>query len=251
MTEGDEGKQGKIPYEDFFRQAILNLRDLSKSRGIHCVFSDFNNAFRKYYGEDPVKIAQQLASEGKIEIRPVRRGVMIYLPGEGPKVRSDGGEQVLAKILGKPTQQEESMIDEVIKKVVPSGIKAFPGDFSDEQLKNEELVEVEVPGTALVLAPNSQTLVTSPKRHFRYEARNPSEAKFIIYAHNIGGKIIEIPKNNQVLFRTVVNYEKYCQKIAEQCFELFLERTNNESMAESLTIEILRRLDLRAGKESK
>jgi len=251
MTESDKEKQEKISYEDFIRQAILNLRDLSKSRGIHSVFSNFNNAFRKYYGEDPVKITQQLVSEGKIEIKPVKHGVIIYLPGEGPGVKYNGGKEALARILGKPTEQEESIIDQVIKEVVPEGIKEFPIDFSDEQLKKEELVEVEVPGTALILAPNSQTLITSPKKHFRREARNPSEAKFMIYAHKIGGKIIEIPKDNQVLFRTVVNYERYCQKIAEQCFGLFLERTNDESIAESLTTETLKRLDLRAGKESK
>jgi hypothetical protein len=37
-----------------------------------------------------------LASEGKINIRPVKGGVMIYLPEDAPNT----GENILKKILG-------------------------------------------------------------------------------------------------------------------------------------------------------
>ncbi len=47
----------KLSYEDFFKKAILKLRNPAKSRGIHSVFSGFNDAFRKYFNEDPIKIA--------------------------------------------------------------------------------------------------------------------------------------------------------------------------------------------------
>ena len=88
----------KMSHEDFFTRAILKLRDTSKSQGIHSVFSGFNQAFREYYLEDPVEVTQKLASEGKIDVKPAKRGVMIYLPGEGPKPR----QSVLSDILSEP-----------------------------------------------------------------------------------------------------------------------------------------------------
>lgn len=243
MTES--GKEKKIPYEDFFKQAIVNRRDLSKSRGIHAVYSNFNMAFRKYYGEDPVKIAQKLVSEGKIEIKPVKGGVMIYLLGEGPGYKDDDVDQTIAQILGKPTEQESSMIDQVIGEVAPQGVKKFPEDFVEKNVEQIEYVEVDVPGTPLHLAQGSQTLIVSPRRHFRYEADNPSKAKYLLYVYKIGDTNIMIPRSNQVVFSAVVKYEQYYKDIEESLFDSFLRRSNNEGTAESLTKEALKKLGIK------
>lgn len=74
----------KLSYEDFVKKAIVSLRK-DGYKGIHTVYSGFNEAFKKYYvGEDPIKATTQLASEGKIVIRPVRGGVMLYLKEDSP-----------------------------------------------------------------------------------------------------------------------------------------------------------------------
>ena len=41
------------------------------------------------FNRDPIEFTNKLASEGKIEVVPMRggKGVMIYLPGEGPRGR--------------------------------------------------------------------------------------------------------------------------------------------------------------------
>lgn len=71
--------------EQFILRAIETLRDTSKSRGIHSVFSGFNQAFREYFpGLDPVEVTTELADAGKLVIRPAKRGVMLYKPGEAP-----------------------------------------------------------------------------------------------------------------------------------------------------------------------
>jgi hypothetical protein len=72
----------KASYEAFFRAAITQLRDPTISRGIHVVYSGFNNALKQYYGKDidPKEITGKLAREGKIAIRFVKGGAMIYLP---------------------------------------------------------------------------------------------------------------------------------------------------------------------------
>ena len=215
------------------------------SRGIHSVFSGFNQAFREYFGEDPIKITQELASRGKIELRPVKRGVMIYLPGEAPQSRDTLGKKALSKIFNQSPQYEEGLIEKVIRDVVSEDIKKFPDDFI-EGFGDDEILEIKLPGMPLHIDPNSQTTVISPRRHFRYEAKNPSEAKYIIYAHKIGQKEIKIPKDNRILFKAVTAYEMYCEEIRNQCFAQFLEYTNDEELSELLTREVEKKLDLRA-----
>ncbi len=82
----------KLSHEEFIRKAIVDLRN-EGYKGIHSVYSGFNNAFKKYFdGENPVDVTNKLAKEGKIVIRPVKGGVMLYLSEEAPGIRSLGDE---------------------------------------------------------------------------------------------------------------------------------------------------------------
>lgn len=241
-----EEKERKLGYEDFFKMAIVKLRDTSKSRGIHSVFSGFNEAFRQYFDEDPIRVTQELAKEGKIEIRPVKKGVMIYLPGEAPGERGNLGKTALSKILNQPQDRDRSLLEESISELLPGGPKVFPEDFIEGKTAHDRQLEIQVPGTPLQLDSNSETVVVSPRRHFRYEAKNPAEAKFIVYAHKIGQKRVEVPKDSRVVFKAVKNYELYCRDVKSLCFTFFLNRTNDEDIAELLTKEAVHRFDLRS-----
>lgn len=87
----------KLSHEEFIKKAIVSLRK-EGYKGIHTVFSGFNEAFKKYFeGEDPIKTTNQLAQEGKIALRPVKGGVMLYLPEDAPASRTKG-EDVLKKM---------------------------------------------------------------------------------------------------------------------------------------------------------
>jgi hypothetical protein len=82
----------KLNYEEFVKKAIVSLRK-DGYKGIHTVYSGFNEAFKRYFeGEDPVKVTTHLSQEGKIVIRPVRGGVMLYLPEDAPTVKSQADE---------------------------------------------------------------------------------------------------------------------------------------------------------------
>ena len=85
--------------EEFVIEGIKKLRR-EPYKGIHIVFSGFNEAFRKHFNKDPIEFTSKMASEGKIEIIPIRsgKGVMLYLPGEGPRGRKT--DEALKKILG-------------------------------------------------------------------------------------------------------------------------------------------------------
>jgi hypothetical protein len=86
----------KLTYEEFVKQAILKLRT-GDYKAIHTVYSGFNEAFRKYFdGANPIEITNQLAQEKKIVIRPVKGGVMLYLPEDVPQTSK--ADQVLKKM---------------------------------------------------------------------------------------------------------------------------------------------------------
>lgn len=76
--------EGHLSHEEFIKKAIVSLRK-EGYKGIHSVYSGFNEAFKKYFpGDNPVDVTNGLAREGKIVIRPVKGGVMLYLPEEAP-----------------------------------------------------------------------------------------------------------------------------------------------------------------------
>jgi hypothetical protein len=82
--------------EEFVRLAILKLRT-ANFKGIHSVYSGFNEAFRKYFDEaDPVQATTEFAAAGKLVIRPSRNGVMLYLPEDAP--RGDRADRALRKM---------------------------------------------------------------------------------------------------------------------------------------------------------
>lgn len=82
----------KLSHEEFVKKAIVSLRK-EGYKGIHTVYSGFNDAFKKYFeGENPIDATNKLAQEGKIVIRPVKGGVMLYFPEESPSAASSAGE---------------------------------------------------------------------------------------------------------------------------------------------------------------
>ena len=82
----------KLSHDEFVKKAIVSLRK-EGYKGIHSVYSGFNEAFKKYFdGENPVEVTNKLALEGKIVVRPVKGGVMLYLPEEAPATKSSADE---------------------------------------------------------------------------------------------------------------------------------------------------------------
>ena len=235
----------RLSYEEFVTKAILNLRDTSKSKGIHTVFSGFNKAFREYFNCDPIPITQDLVKKGIIDLKPVRGGVMIYLPGDGPGKNQLNQPNVLTKILEEPEKEDRSLVEKLIKKLKQEGVKNFPQDFIEEGLNSNNSVRISLPGTQLQLEQNSQTIVISPKRHFRYDAKNPPLAKYIIYSHKIGGKTLLIPKEIKIIFTAVTQYEQYSKQLKIDIFNKILEETNNETIAENLTNFVIKELNLK------
>jgi len=169
---------------------------------------------------------------------------MIYLAGEAP-TRAESGKEVLLRIFKKSPENDKGLVEKVLTEITPRGARKFPEDFLEKTIENSEMAEIEIPGTPLQLDANSETTIISPKRYFKYEARNPSEAKYIIYACEIGQKKIKVPRDNLALLKAVVGYERYCHEIRDQSFSLFIKYTNDEEISELLTKEIEQKLGLK------
>lgn len=84
----------RMSEEDFVMRAIRRLRK-PPYKGIHSVYSGFNAAFKEYFDKNPVEVTQRLAQEGKIVTRPVRGGVMLYLPEDAPQPRKSILDEIL------------------------------------------------------------------------------------------------------------------------------------------------------------
>ena len=91
----EETGEKKISEFEFVMRAIKKLRK-PPYKGIHSVYSGFNQAFREYFSKDPVELTTRLAKEGKIVTRPVKGGVTLYLPEDAPA--SSASKAVLDKI---------------------------------------------------------------------------------------------------------------------------------------------------------
>src|SRR3989344_3627836 len=77
MKNVDRKMTRRINKKTFVLNAIHNLRN-DGYMGMHAVFSGFNQAFREYYGEDPIVEVNKLAKDGIVIVHPVKGGVMIY-----------------------------------------------------------------------------------------------------------------------------------------------------------------------------
>ncbi len=88
----------KLNQEEFVKKAIVSLRK-EGFKGIHTVYSGFNDAFKKYYaGENPIEATSRLAKDGKIVLRPVKGGMMLYLPENVPAASGRNAEEALKKM---------------------------------------------------------------------------------------------------------------------------------------------------------
>lgn len=90
---------------EFVAKAIKTLRR-PPYKGIHSVYSGFNQAFREYFNKDPVEATRRLAEEGKIATRPVKGGAILYLSEDAP--RTADARSVLKTILGGNEEPEEA-----------------------------------------------------------------------------------------------------------------------------------------------
>ncbi len=96
-----EESRSVIGEEEFVYRAIKRLRK-PPYRGIHSVFSGFNQAFKEHFGKNPIELTQKMAGEGKIVTRPVKGGVMLYLPEDAPNPKKASWKKYWGRRKNRP-----------------------------------------------------------------------------------------------------------------------------------------------------
>jgi hypothetical protein len=83
----------KVPYKD------KATGEMVTPKGLHVRYTGFNDAFKDYFGKDPIPAVNALIEQGKIEGHPIKGGFLIYKKGEMPEAQSGtGGKKALAKM---------------------------------------------------------------------------------------------------------------------------------------------------------
>jgi hypothetical protein len=77
---GTSVQSQKLTVEEFVLTAIEKLADPGRQT-VHTVYSGFNDAFRDYFGKDPIVEVKTLVEQGKISFRFCRGGALIAKPG--------------------------------------------------------------------------------------------------------------------------------------------------------------------------
>lgn len=86
----------KLTQEEFVMLAIEKLRN-GNYKGVHSVYSGFNEAFKLYFpGENPIEATNTMSEEKKIVVRPAKGGVILYFPQDA--TQGSRGEEALKKM---------------------------------------------------------------------------------------------------------------------------------------------------------
>lgn len=95
-----KGARPDVAHAVFVINAIRVLRR-PPFKGIHSVYSGLNRNFGLNYGLDKAQTIEaigKVVASGVVSSRPVKGGIMLYIPGEMPGSTRD--DDVLGKILG-------------------------------------------------------------------------------------------------------------------------------------------------------
>ena len=86
--------------EQFVYACIAHVKSTTKYKGIHTVFGGLNVAIKRKFGVEPIPALQAMVDQGKLALRPVKGGVLLYLPQDAPEQR-DKAAELLKAVEGK------------------------------------------------------------------------------------------------------------------------------------------------------
>jgi len=140
----------------------------------------------------------------------------------------------------------EKLEEEVIKELLPDGVKQFPAEYIDPSLKSLQFKEVSICKDQLKLGNyflGTQEVISDSG--FSYKASTVEEARYMIYAQKPNVYIVRIPKHEIAIRKAVAKYEKYLKDLKNFFFKTFFERTHDHKLAETLTQKVFDNLSLR------
>jgi len=157
---------------------------------------------------------------------------------ELPKVRKKARKT-------KTKRDIEKLKEDVIREILPEGVKKFPEDFWDVSIKRGKFKELDLLDQPLEISqPFLGEITISSKNEFTYKTRNPSEAKYLKYAHYNSAYRVKIPVEPIFILKTVSAYERYIRDLKNRLFEAFYNRIHDQKLSHNLTQSALEALKL-------
>ena len=185
-------------------------------------------------------ILEALGLDPKVYLPKIYEGLceLVRERLELPKVRKKARKT-------KTKRDIEKLKEDVIREILPEGVKKFPEDFWDVSIKRGKFKELDLPDQPLEISqPFLGEITISSKNEFTYKTRNPSEAKYLKYAHYNSAYRVKIPVEPIFILKTVSAYERYIRDLKNRLFEAFYNRIHDQKLSHNLTQSALEALKL-------
>lgn len=212
------------------------------------------------HGDDVCQLDIREYVQGKSYSGPTKKGVrfgvddlaqaLTFLKAQAVKISElEGLEPGLFEKTMEPQEEYQGEgsgadgVDQVVSEILSEGPKRFPEDFLSET--KGKFLSIPVPPEPIrlgQLSSGKQQVVS--EAGFLYEAKNPVEGKYIVYAHMAGSRAVRMPDNPFDVFRAVKQYEIYVRGIQKALAEAYCKRTNHRPTAQHLARSAFQKLGL-------
>ncbi len=139
--------------------------------------------------------------------------------------------------------KEREFISKWITTLSENGIKAFPGDF----LQDDTTEEIKLPGKTLVIGReffgNYEVLAVDGSQVL--QANSLYKAKYIVYSSRNKTTSLYIPKDEEQIKKIVIQYDNYLDTLMKEIESDYKKSFPREKRNNALSNEIFRVLNLK------
>jgi len=234
MIAADIENEVLIPKPDLIsaksaRAIKTAFRELS-GREVGSIFEEVKRADRRTFDS---AVLEAIGLEPRKYLRSLY-DQLCEIVGERIELGKTRGKE--RKTRSRTGRAEKQVSESVLDEILPEGPKRFPQDFFSIVAVRDKRISIPLPESPLIFDSGPFTMGLYTKdRSFSRDAKNPSEAKFLIYAQQAGHKVADLPEKPVEVSRTVANYEKYLRELRTQLYETYYRRTLDHSAAARLT----------------
>lgn len=229
--------------ENLLLPIIEKIDEQHKRRVIDNFFKIFDKPIKSIFEE--IKIIERQKFDSAV-LEAIGLNAKEYLPKIYDGLCELVRERLEIPKLRKGTKQKstrrsvDNIKENVVNELLPEGVKNFPDDFFDTQIKQKAFKELHLPNCDLKYSQPffGDTTITG-ENGFEYHSKNPSEVKYIKYAHHSGIKLVTIPDTPIHILKVVSAYERYIKDLQNKLFENIYNRTHDQKLSHQMIQSIL------------
>lgn len=229
-----------IPDPKILSEKITGLSTCFDTLSIRPIKPIFQEVKMKDRQELDSAILEALELDPKVYLPKIYEGLceLVRERLELPKTRKKA-----KKTRGK--RNIERLKADMIKEVLPDGVKRFPEDFWDISIKRGSFKEIHLPVEPLKFSqPFFEEVEISTENGFSHKTKNPAEVKYIKYTRSQNILEVKIPQQPINVLRTVTAYERYIRDLKNKLFESLYNRTHDQKLSHSLVQSSLEELKI-------